>query len=378
MSVFRLYNENGSIAFDNSTSVFGLVKAGRLTRPNPTDTPSKLKNYWLKQLNDPIMTDVVFREYRNYYRNNPNPAKDFYDVHLKNVSYQDGNGTQRTTDLRPLRGFLERRYIDDDFYLAGKSYYIDVVCESTPMVFLHCDLLKPKYSGLLYKTDYDESPFLGLTHSHTKKLSDNLYRIVYVSAMPLSDRELERFRVYVFGLTKHKANTVGLNLYDEQGNLTFSSANTPLKVSIKPLKLSKDPNDRKVFINENGWQDNTLGDYTFCHLEPNRRYAVMGGGLTELIDRPHRDKNVPFDVSPRDSFGWKVHYHDWDWLSSPQFGVVGLVGCMTAFLGSGYYLYADHTRRSTATHIEFDWRNPNKTQVELLVTDVTHLPFPFN
>lgn len=61
MSVFRLYNENGSIAFDNRTSVFGLVKAGRLTRPNPTDTPSKLKNYWFKQLNDPIMTDVAFR-----------------------------------------------------------------------------------------------------------------------------------------------------------------------------------------------------------------------------------------------------------------------------------------------------------------------------
>lgn len=44
MSVFRLYNENGSIAFDNHTSTFGLVKAGYLTRIEPTDTPHTKKN----------------------------------------------------------------------------------------------------------------------------------------------------------------------------------------------------------------------------------------------------------------------------------------------------------------------------------------------
>lgn len=379
MSVFRLYNENGSIAFDNSTSVFGLIKSGRLMRPEPTDTPSQKRMVWGKITNEPNAVSAYLREYRLYYQNNPNTKKDFYDVYLKNISYRDNQGVQRTGDLRPLRQGLSV-YRDNDFYQYEKSYYIDVVCESTPLAFLHCEMTKPKYGGILYQLDYDESPFLGLTHLYTKKLSDNLYRLAYVSAMPLSDEELNRFRVYIFGLTKHKSNTVGLNLYDDKGNLTFSSANTPLKIFTKPLTLSKDVNDKRVFVNKDGWQDNPLGDYTYQALEANRRYATMGGGITELVNAvSHNQKNVVADITTRNAMFNKLHYgNDWDWFSSMQFGVTGFMGGITSYIGSGYYQYARLDRRTTAKHFEFGWRNANKEYVDISVADVTHLPFPYN
>lgn len=379
MSVFRLYNENGSVAFDNHTSTFGLIKSGRLIRPEPTDTATQKRDVWGKYIREPNITTAYMREWRLYYQNNPNTAKDFYDVYLRNVRYRNASGQTVTGDLRPLRQGLAV-YNDNDFYQSEKSYYIDVVCESTPLAFLHCEITKPKYSGILYQLDYDESPFLGLTHLYTKKLSDNLYRLVYVSAMPLSDEELNRFRVYIFGLTKHKANTVGLNLYDDKGNLTFSSANTPLKMFTRPLTLSKNINDKRVFINKDGWQDNQVGDYTYQALTPNQRYATMGGGISELVNAiSHHQRNSVARITTRNALYNKLYYDNtWDWFSSMQFGVTGLIGGMTAYIGSGYYQYSYIDRRMGAKYIEFEWSNVNKEYINIHVADVTHLPFPFN
>lgn len=379
MSVFRLYNENGSIAFDNHTSTFGLVKAGYLTRIEPTDTPAQKRTVWGKLVNDPSAVSVYLREYRLYYQKNPTAQKDFYDIQLKNVQYRDTNGVQKTGDLPPLRQALSK-YNEHTFYANDKKYYIDVVCDASPIVFVHCDRPKPQNSGIAISLDADNSPFIGIAYFYTQKLNATTYRVFYTSAMPLSDEELRKFQIYAFGLTRQKAKGVGLHLYDEQGNLTFSSANMPLKTFVKPLTLSKNKQDKKVFIDKDNWQGNLLGDYTYQVLETNRRYATMNGGITELLDpKRYFEPNEPLIVWGCDAINVSLFYgNDWDWFSSLEFGSVGFIGGITAYIGSGYYQYARLDRRVHAKYIEFEWRNANKTHTDIYVADVTHLPFPFN
>lgn len=380
MGIFRIYNDNGSIAFDNSTSVFGLIKSGTLSRFNGADSSSNKRDMYLKFIKDPSVVDMYIRQERLYWRANRNSAKDFYDISLKNVQYRDNQGRQQTGDFLPLRHALSK--YDDSTIYPEKRYYIDVMCEGVPMAFLSVDKQKPKYSGVLFDDAYDESPFLGLSYLHTQKTSANTHRIVFASAMPLSDKELSSFRVYVFGKSQTRASSVGLNLYDRQGNLTFSSNNMPLKVFNKSLTPSKSVSDNKVFLDKDGFVSNLLGDYAFCELDSTRRYACLSGGITDLFDPiPLNQPNRQINLSAREALGIKLHYgvnHDWDWYSTPQFGVCGGMGFIGAYLGSAYYAYALRDRRYFAKRFEFEWDNANKTQVDILVADVSHLPFPFN
>lgn len=380
MTVFRIYNENGGVSFDNQKTVLGLIKSGHLKRFIEFDTDDKKRDYISRTTKDPRITKDYLILQRRYYEENPTASKDFLDV----ISGEYTIGRKKGFLGQPLRGLLSS-YSDNNYYDRSISYYIDVECQTAPIAFLHCDIDKPKYSGVSYKHDYASSPFLGLHHMFTHRINQTTYRVVFCSAMFLSDRELARFRVYLFGTFKQKQNKVGLNLYDEQGNLTFSSSNLPLKMFIAPLNMqtkTAQTRSENVFIDADGWQGNWVKDYTFKALNSNHRYAVMCHGITELVVTGlDNGKYGTINLSQNNRF-YAVLYRvlplnnsTWDFYSHLHFGGVGGRGFIGAYLSSTYYRFAKYDYRSSADRLDF---TSPRDKVNLYVADVSHLPFPYN
>lgn len=380
MTVFRIYNENGGISFDNNKTVLGLVKSGHLKRFIEFDTHEQQRDYidkWIR--NSRYTTDYLLLQ-RRHYQENPNATKDFFDVIPNEYTIGNRKGVLR----QPLRGLLTS-YSESSYYDKSISYYIDVVCETAPIAFLHCDIDKPEYSGISYKHHYASSPFLGLHHLYTHRINETTYRVIFCSAMFLSNIELQRFRVYLFSTSKQKANKVGLNLYDEKGNLTFSSNNLPLKMFIQSLKMqtkTAQTRSEHVFIDTDGWQGNSLRDYTFKSFNADNRYAVMCRGITELVGTGlDNGKYGTVNLSQNNRFYavlYRTLQHNditWDFYSRLHFGAVGGRGFISAYLSSAYYMFSKYDYRRDADRLDF---TSFKDRSDLYVADVSHLPFPYN
>ncbi|WP_338150742.1 Arm DNA-binding domain-containing protein [Moraxella bovis] len=59
-------------------------------------------------------------------------------------------------------------------------------------------------------------------------------RMMFYSNGRLSDAELAKFQIYIFDVVAtEKETTVGMNLYDREGNVTFSSRSQPMSVHTK-------------------------------------------------------------------------------------------------------------------------------------------------
>lgn len=97
-------------------------------------------------------------------------------------------------------------------------YYIDVPHATSPMASVYYDGLSQDCNPVVYLN----TGFIG-----------NTARMMFYSNGRLSDAELAKFQVYVFDVSTAKETTVGMNLYDREGNVTFSSRSQPMSVHTK-------------------------------------------------------------------------------------------------------------------------------------------------
>lgn len=186
---FRVYNKDGNILLDAEQSVFSLVKSSRLTRQ--LDRPFSHNKNRIRIRNKRLLINSR-HEWREA------------DIHTPEYC----------------------------------MYYIDVPNAISPIAAV-------RYEG-------DSSDCNPIYLLNTSFISDNTARLMFYSNGRLTDGQLSRYQVYIFDVEALKENHVGMNLYDRQGNITFSSRSRPLNVideyKEEPSLESKEAYLRDAFV----------------------------------------------------------------------------------------------------------------------------------
>lgn len=237
-------------------------------------------------------------------------------------------------------------------------YYIDVVNDTCPIAFIGCIKSIHKNAGLAWSK---EGNLPLLRFSHVKKQQTGEWRFYFESSLLLSRDELASYRVYFFDVFKHKETQVGLNLYNQTGKITFSTAQPPLQCVYVPKPKFK--TGVQQAINPIGWQKNTLGDVSHYPLDTQRYYATqcVWGYKTGLFMQGIGMGNGLYAT-----------------ISS-----TGLKGGVCVFaMPTSASNYQRGTIRQQITKIGYN--HPEQTtpylsiyQTGFAVADVTNLPFPY-
>lgn len=178
---FKTYNKQGQKLLDSDEAVFSFVKSGRLTRLLATPFGRHKRTYWYRAKRLGINSKM--REGRT---NIHTPEYCMYYIDLPNA-------------ISPIAGV----------------YYDGLAKDCNPVVYLN--------------TGY----------------FDGMARLMFYSNGRLSDSELAKFRIYIFDVNVVKETGVGINLYDRQGNVTFSSRSVPMSLQTKTTRQNI-PSDIKV------------------------------------------------------------------------------------------------------------------------------------
>ena len=113
-------------------------------------------------------------------------------------------------------------------------YYIDLPNAVSPIAGVYYDGLAKDCNPVVYlNTGY----------------FDGVARMMFYSNGRLSDEELNKFQIYVFDVNVIKEDNVGINLYDRQGNVTFSSRSMPMSLQSKTTRQSI-PNNIKLLSSD--------------------------------------------------------------------------------------------------------------------------------
>lgn len=182
---FRTYNKQGQKLLDSDESVFSFVKSGRLTRLLAAPFEKNKRSYWYRAKRLGINSEM-----REGWANIYTPEYCMYYIDLPNA-------------ISPIAGV----------------YYDGLGSQCNPVVHLN--------------TGY----------------FDGRARLMFYSNGRLSDAELAKFHIYIFDINILKETKVGINLYDRQGNVTFSSQSKPMSLISKTTQQSI-PADIKVLSNE--------------------------------------------------------------------------------------------------------------------------------
>lgn len=101
-------------------------------------------------------------------------------------------------------------------------YYIDIPNAISPIAFTATNFnIKDSKSFVFLNTGF----------------FDNKTRMVFYSNGRLSNEQLEKTYIQVYDTKIQKEDKVGVNLYDKQGNITFSSKNRPLDINLKTIHI---------------------------------------------------------------------------------------------------------------------------------------------
>lgn len=164
---FKTYNAQGQLLLDSEQAVFNFVKSGRLTRLLATPFEQNKREYW-------------YRAKRMYV--NSEMRKGQADIHTPEYC----------------------------------MYYIDLPNAISPIAGVYYDGLAKDCNPVVYlNTGY----------------FDGVARLMFYSNGRLSDEELAKFHIYIFDVNVIKEDKVGINLYDRQGNVTFSSRSAPMNIA---------------------------------------------------------------------------------------------------------------------------------------------------
>lgn len=164
---FRTYNAEGQKLLDSDELVFNFVMSGRLTR----------------LLDKPFETN-----------------KRVYSHRAKRLII---NSRVRTS-------------LADIYTPEYCMYYIDVPRAVSPLSAIYYDGLSSDCNPVVYLN----TGYVGSTA-----------RMMFYSNGRLSDAELAKFQIYIFDVVAtEKETTVGVNLYDRESNVTFSSRSNPMRV----------------------------------------------------------------------------------------------------------------------------------------------------
>ncbi|UZA13248.1 hypothetical protein [Moraxella bovis] len=167
---FHTYNRAGQKLLDSDELVFNFVMSGRLTR----------------------LLDKPFEA-----------NKRVYSHRAKRLVI---NSRVRTT-------------VADIYSPEYCMYYIDVPRAVSPLCAIYYDDLAENCNPVVYLN----TGYVGSTA-----------RMMFYSNGRLSDAELAKFQIYIFDVVAtEKETTVGMNLYDREGNVTFSSRSQPMSVHTK-------------------------------------------------------------------------------------------------------------------------------------------------
>ncbi|ANB90876.1 hypothetical protein MOVS_01440 [Moraxella ovis] len=182
---FRTYNNQGHKLLDSNEAVFSFVKSGRLTRLLDTPFEKNKRKYWYRAKR--LIINSRLREGKaNIYT----PEYCMYYIDLPNA-------------ISPIAGV----------------YYDGLAKDCNPVVYLN--------------TGY----------------FDGIARLMFYSNGRLSDAELAKFHIYIFDVNVIKETAVGMNLYDRQGNVTFSSRSMPMSLQSKTTRQSI-PNNIKLLSSD--------------------------------------------------------------------------------------------------------------------------------
>lgn len=104
-------------------------------------------------------------------------------------------------------------------------YYIDVQAKYCPIAFMHFD------GGILdgYGVHANYGGYRLIHYVSTILVRQGYYRFFFVSMKFLTAELLNKIRIYIFDACFERTN-VGINTYDRQGNLTFSTKNPLLNI----------------------------------------------------------------------------------------------------------------------------------------------------
>lgn len=284
-------------------------------------------------------------------------------------------------------------------------YYIDLPLDSiSPLPFVH------HVSGTMTTET--------VVYLSTGKVG-NSTRIFFYSNRRLSDDDLDNIHVFVFDIKPLKENKVGLNLYNQQGQLTFSSKTYPLSIKLETVHLS----DKSSYIALEYFRTNWYGSWEnsyvpYEHLSsPLERLLVgmidtdffykklvqqgysisnyngiskniTGIGKIATLPIPQLRKNIYVELNRNESNGTKYH----------QRGTINIDYVVLKGIGSTLYLdkvleYREINSDGKGKYIQpfmpQDSISPfykglngeidiDETHLKFKYIDVTHLPFPFN
>ncbi|WII96007.1 hypothetical protein LU276_04110 [Moraxella haemolytica] len=182
---FRTFNQQGQKLLDSDEAVFSFVKSGRLTRLLDTPFEKHKREYWYRAKRL-VINSKLRRGYTDIYT----PEYCMYYIDLPNA-------------ISPIAGV----------------YYDGLSSQCNPVVYLN--------------TGY----------------FDGIARLMFYSNGRLSDAELAKFHIYIFDVNVVKETAVGMNLYDRQGNVTFSSRSMPMSLQTKTTRQHI-PNDIKLLSSD--------------------------------------------------------------------------------------------------------------------------------
>lgn len=157
--IFKTYTKQGQILLDSQTPVFALTK---------TVTPTRL----LTPPFDQNKRELWYRAKRLGF--NSKMRQRWVDIHTKEYC----------------------------------MYYADVPSVMTPITTI-------SYDGMAHECE----PIVFLNAGQF----DGKTRLMFYSNGRLSDGQLARYRIHVFDINVQRQTQVGINLYDKQGNVTFSN-----------------------------------------------------------------------------------------------------------------------------------------------------------
>lgn len=345
---FKTYNAQGQLLLDSEQSVFNFVKSGKLTRLLATPFEQNKREYW-------------YRAKRLGFNSEMRQGK--ADIHTPEYC----------------------------------MYYIDLPNAISPIAGVYYDGLAKDCNPVVYlNTGY----------------FDGMARLMFYSNGRLSDEELAKFHIYIFDVNVIKEDKVGINLYDRQGNVTFSSRSVPLSLQTKttrqhiPSEIKSLSSDEANLLNRHVehyydygvdyYANNTGSDRAM--IERRKNYGVP---LSELLP-PRPAKRCVGVFSPKLSVGYYPYdtteltnaigdydgYYQLQFLAGepyPHFMTPMVLACVGCVDGNHIkpappFTHINQNGTVRAMTEALTTRNLifNHDMVSVYFADIDNLPFPFN
>lgn len=260
--IFRTYTKQGQILLDSQTPVFALTKTAHLTRLLETPFDQNKRAFWYR-----AKRSVVNSKMRQGWAEIYTPEYCMYYADVPSV-------------ISPITT------ISYDGNADG--------CE--PIVFLNA------------------GQFDGKT------------RLMFYSNGRLSDEQLANYRIHVFDTNVKRQTQVGINLYDKQGNVTFSNQSRLLQLDIRTVDITalskQELND--FFKMSEAFDENTKTFSYNEHMDArfyNYEYFLsLDSRYAHLVSKSMKEK-LDTDFSKNGFIKMGQGYLEPDIIGSPSFGV---------------------------------------------------------